>query len=70
MFNDTFILKNSTHIICNGPNPDDVFCTKNGIAWSSDINTKFKEPYKNNRIHPAEYYNEMGHKVSFFFKSH
>lgn len=70
MFNDTFILRNTTGIVCNGPSPDNVLCTKEGIAWSSDVQTKFKPPYAKNRIHPQEYYNETGHKVYniFFFK--
>jgi hypothetical protein len=66
MFNDTFILysKNGTdyNILCNGPNPDNFNCTKNGIAWASDVQVKFRRGATGvNASGGATYYGEPTH---------
>lgn len=64
MFNDTFVLKNATTTICDGLQPEKSLCTKKGIAWSSDVEVKFKEPKeRKNRMWPQDYYNETGHII-------
>jgi len=65
MFNDSFVLiKNSDgSMVCNGPNPDPSFCTKNNIAWSSDTNYKYLPVLPGYRSYPNSYYNENGHII-------
>jgi hypothetical protein len=65
MFNDTFVIKDSTfNIICNCPKPDELQCSKKNIAWPTDINYKFKTPNEeNSRSYPNNYFNEEGHIV-------
>jgi hypothetical protein len=66
MFNDTFRLFDETGaVICNGPTPNTSNCTKNGIAWDSDRNVKFKQNdgILNNTVYNMTYYNESGHVV-------
>jgi hypothetical protein len=66
MFNDTFVLKNATTTICDGPQSEQKgsLCTKKGIAWSSDVDVKFKAPKeRKNRMYPQDYYNETGHII-------
>jgi len=65
MFNDSFVLSNENQVICNGTNPDGIQCTKQGIAWKSDVEKKFKafsNPHKYYQ-YPLEYYGETGHKL-------
>ncbi len=70
MFNDTFVLYNNTGdgVICNGPNPTSSSCSKQGIAWESDVNVKFKRPVisggaTGNRMYNQSYFNETGHLI-------
>jgi hypothetical protein len=64
MFNDTFVLRSdATTIVCNGPNPDNVVCSKNNIAWPSDIAYKFIKADPSTYTYPNSYFNEEGHVV-------
>jgi len=64
MFNDTFIIRDSNKILCNGPKPDEIQCSKNQIAWPSDINYKFKAPNEVGALaYPNSYFNETGHII-------
>jgi len=80
MFNDTISLykfddvtKTNMSLICSGANPKgsanpdpESQCTKNGIAWASDRDVKFKVPTgvdAVNRMYPQDYYNELGHVI-------
>jgi len=69
MFNDTFMLYSGDGIsnyntICNGPQPDNLNCTKQGIAWASDVSVKFKYGATGlNASSGATYYNESTHLI-------
>jgi hypothetical protein len=64
MFNDTFLLtKSDGSMVCNGPNPIGSKCTKEGIAWSSDVQYKFRPVAPGFRSWPNDYYNETGHII-------
>ncbi|KAF0984454.1 hypothetical protein FDP41_000353 [Naegleria fowleri] len=67
MFNDTISLfgPNNT-LVCDGQYHSATSnCTKKGIAWSSDVDVKFKAPKSPalNRVAPTEYYGEPGHAL-------
>lgn len=65
MFNDTISLYGPNNsLVCDGLRHSEVSnCTKKGIAWSSDVDIKFRPPKSPvfNRITPTEYYGEPGH---------
>jgi len=68
MFNDTFVLSQDSDgsVICNGPlaGVDPLsLCSKDNIAWPSDVQYRFRTPYPGYRSYPQEYYNESGHKI-------
>lgn len=64
MFNDTFVLRKDTTLICNSTNPQQSgSCSKDGIAWPSDVQYKFKPAAPGNRGYPYDYYNETGHII-------
>jgi hypothetical protein len=53
-------------MVCDGPNPDSSNCTKNGIAWSSDKQVKFRRGatgIQSNATHKAYYWNEPTHVI-------
>lgn len=50
-------------MICNGINPESSNCTKTGIAWTSDVQTRFKGANSANYAYNNTYYNETGHLV-------
>ncbi len=64
MFNDSFVIRTASSLICNGSYPDEVTCSKKNIAWPSDINYKFKTPDPTSYTWPNYYYNEEGHSVN------
>ena len=67
MFNDTInMVGPNNSLVCDGRYHDSVSnCTKKGIAWSSDVEVKFRPPKGNalNRRAPLEYYGEPGHVI-------
>lgn len=71
MFNDTISLFSKGSLICNGTDPTapDSQCKKQGIAWKSDVATRFKRPPEDtpeeeqNRQHPQHYWREDGHTI-------
>lgn len=70
MFNDTFHIKNQNgDTVCNSAAPTASTCSKDGIAWPSDRDKKFRPPpIDTKNIHsqigiPAYYCNESSHPL-------
>jgi hypothetical protein len=63
MYNDSMIIRHDGIVVCNTAS-NETDCRKNGIAWDSDKEERFKEPSSEYRLkNPRDYYNETGHHI-------
>jgi hypothetical protein len=63
MFNDTFKIYDGGVTLCDTSNPTND-CKKDGIAWSSDKDEKFKSPSSSyTQMYDAKYDEESGHVI-------